>query len=217
MPEEALPRPQARSRPNKSKGPIVDLLKVLLKAKCEEHGVAQKLVATVDDLERIAAGGEREIPPLTGWRHEIFGKDALRLKRGEVALTADSNGVRLISTDPDGSSHKEGSDATVRCNSLLTTSNPAPWSQVQAPRDGSQPSLDKFAVEMRILAAHMKRHFAGTPFQSRSRQNAGSAAESVSPRRSETPTSFACSTIACSTRVRAGSVTGASPVPLYRA
>ena len=77
---------------------------MLLKAKCEEHGVAQKLVATVDDLERIAAGGEREIPPLTGWRHEIFGKDALRLKRGEVALTADSNGVRLISTDPDGSS-----------------------------------------------------------------------------------------------------------------
>ena len=104
MPEEALPRPQARSRPNKGKGPIVDLLKVLLKAKCEEHGVAQKLVATVDDLERIAAGGEREIPPLTGWRHEIFGKDALRLKRGEVALTADSNGVRLIGTDPDGSS-----------------------------------------------------------------------------------------------------------------
>ncbi len=101
MPEDELPAPPARRRPGKGKGPLVDLLKVLLKAKCEEHGVAQKLVATADDLERIAAVGEDGIPPLTGWRREIFGRDALRLKRGEVALTADSNGIRLIGTDPD--------------------------------------------------------------------------------------------------------------------
>ena len=103
MPDEALPKPEARPRQNRGRGPLVELLKVLLKAKCEEHGVAQKLVATVDDLERIAAGGERGVPPLTGWRREVFGEDALRLTRGEVALTADSSGIRLIgSAPPDG-------------------------------------------------------------------------------------------------------------------
>lgn len=101
MPEEQLPKPETGSRPNKTKGPIVDLLKVLLKAKCEEHGVAQKLVASVDDLERIAADGETEIPPLMGWRYEVFGEDALRLKRGELALAADTHGIRLIPTSSD--------------------------------------------------------------------------------------------------------------------
>ena len=98
LPESELPKSEARPRPIKGKGPVVDLLKVLLKAKCEEHGVAQKLVASVDDLERIAADDKREISPLMGWRHEIFGEDALRLKRGEIAIAADAHGIRLIST-----------------------------------------------------------------------------------------------------------------------
>lgn len=103
IPDGELPRPEVRSRPNRSKGPVIELLKVLLKAKCEKHGVAQKLVATTDDLERIAAGDERGVSPLTGWRREIFGEDALRLTRGEIALTADSSGVRLIgAAPPDG-------------------------------------------------------------------------------------------------------------------
>ena len=63
------------------------LLKVLLKAKCESHGVAQKLVASVADLELIAADDKAEVPALSGWRREIFGADALRLKHGELALT----------------------------------------------------------------------------------------------------------------------------------
>ena len=105
LPEAELPKPEARVRPQKGKGPIVDLLKVLLKAKCEEHGVAQKLVASVDDLERIAADDGREISPLMGWRHEVFGEDALRLKRGDLALAADSHGIRLIRTDSSFKTH----------------------------------------------------------------------------------------------------------------
>ena len=99
VPNEELPKPENKPRPTKSKGPVVDLLKVLLKAKCEEHGVAQKLVASVDDLERIAADGDLEIAPLLGWRHEVFGEDALKLRRGELALAADRQGIRLILTD----------------------------------------------------------------------------------------------------------------------
>lgn len=99
VPTEELPKPETKPRPNKGKSPVVDLLKVLLKAKCAEHGVAQKLVASVDDLERIAADGALENAALIGWRHEVFGEDALKLKHGEIALAADSKGIRLIPTD----------------------------------------------------------------------------------------------------------------------
>ncbi len=68
-------------------GPVVELLKVLLKAKCDEHDVAQKLVATTSDLERIAADDNAAVAPLHGWRREVFGEAALALKRGEIALS----------------------------------------------------------------------------------------------------------------------------------
>ncbi|HPE26478.1 ribonuclease D, partial [Albidovulum sp.] len=66
---------------------LADLLRVLLKAKSEEAGVAQKLIATSSDLDVIAAGG-REVQALKGWRREVFGQDALRLCSGEIALSA---------------------------------------------------------------------------------------------------------------------------------
>ncbi|MCL7465093.1 ribonuclease D [Phaeovulum sp. NW3] len=74
---------------------LADLLRVLLKAKSEEAGVAAKLIATSSDLDRIAAG-KRDVPALTGWRHEVFGHDALRLARGEIALTAAGGAVRVV-------------------------------------------------------------------------------------------------------------------------
>ncbi|WP_339829331.1 ribonuclease D [uncultured Parvibaculum sp.] len=79
-------------------GPLVELLKVLLKIKCEEHDVAQKLVANVADLERIAAHAEPDVPALKGWRRELFGEDALRLKRGELAIGANGRKILLIET-----------------------------------------------------------------------------------------------------------------------
>lgn len=66
---------------------LIDLLRVLLKAAAARHGVAPRLIADADDLERIAMEAAPDVPALSGWRRELFGEDALRLKRGEIALT----------------------------------------------------------------------------------------------------------------------------------
>jgi ribonuclease D len=77
-------------------GPLIELLRVLLKQRCEEHQVAQKLVATAEDLEAIAADDNASVPALSGWRHQIFGKDALALKHGRLALTVRRNRIVLV-------------------------------------------------------------------------------------------------------------------------
>ena len=84
-------------------GPLVELLRVLLKQRCEEHQVAQKLLASADDLDAIAADDEAPVRALSGWRREIFGKDALALKHGRLALTVRRNRISLIElSDGDG-------------------------------------------------------------------------------------------------------------------
>ncbi len=82
--------------PNPASGAIIELLKVLLKARAEDAGVASKLIATVSDLEKIANDDEADTPALQGWRREAFGEDALRLKRGELALVLDGQRVRVV-------------------------------------------------------------------------------------------------------------------------
>jgi len=77
-------------------GAVVELLKVLLKARAEDAGVASKLIATVSDLEQIANDDDAKTQALTGWRREAFGEDALRLKRGELALVLDGTRVRVV-------------------------------------------------------------------------------------------------------------------------
>jgi len=77
-------------------GAIVELLKVLLKARAEDAGVASKLIATVSDLEKIAGDDSADTPALHGWRREAFGEDALRLKHGELALVLDGARVRVV-------------------------------------------------------------------------------------------------------------------------
>ncbi|EEW24722.1 ribonuclease D [Rhodobacter ferrooxidans] len=74
---------------------LADLLRVLLKAKSESLGVAARLIASAADLDAIAAG-VRDLPTLHGWRLEAFGNDALRLCRGEIALSAKGNEVRVV-------------------------------------------------------------------------------------------------------------------------
>ena len=68
----------------------------MLKQRCEDFEVAQKLVASADDLEAIAADDRRRGPALTGWRREVFGDDALALKHGKLALTAGRNRIELV-------------------------------------------------------------------------------------------------------------------------
>ncbi len=71
---------------------LADLLRVLLKARADAAGVAQKLIATSADLDQIAAG-ERDVQALKGWRKSVFGRDALRLIEGRVALRAEGRSV----------------------------------------------------------------------------------------------------------------------------
>lgn len=74
---------------------LADLLRVLLKAKTENIGVAAKLIASTSDLDALASG-EREIAPLRGWRYEVFGQDALRLCNGEIGLVAKGKSVKTF-------------------------------------------------------------------------------------------------------------------------
>ncbi|MBO6835944.1 MAG: ribonuclease D [Alphaproteobacteria bacterium] len=96
VPKEDLPRPPKQERPQPGLGPMTDLLKVLLKSNCETAGVASRLIANGEDLERIAADDEADVPALSGWRRELFGEDALALKRGRIALTCGANGIDVI-------------------------------------------------------------------------------------------------------------------------
>ena len=75
---------------------LADLLRVLLKAKSENAGVAQKLIASAADLDGIAAG-QRDAQALSGWRREVFGEDALRLCDGKIGLVARGNSVEVFS------------------------------------------------------------------------------------------------------------------------
>lgn len=77
-------------------GPLTDLLKVLLKQRSEESGVAPKLIANVADLERIASDESPDVPAMKGWRFEIFGQYAVDLKQGKLALASENDAVVLV-------------------------------------------------------------------------------------------------------------------------
>ena len=82
-----------KPRNNSNGAAIVELLKVLLRMTAERHAVASKVIATVDDLEEIAADDAADVPALRGWRRELFGDAALKLKRGELALAIEKGRV----------------------------------------------------------------------------------------------------------------------------
>ncbi len=96
LPEADCPRLEQPQKLPKGIGPLVDLLRVLLRLASEEHDVAQRLIATTGDLERIAADDKADVAALKGWRFEVFGEAALALKRGELAIRANGRRVELI-------------------------------------------------------------------------------------------------------------------------
>ncbi|WP_319529143.1 ribonuclease D [uncultured Cohaesibacter sp.] len=96
LPNDELPDvPKGKSQPEGS-GAAVDLMKVLLKLTSERHGVAAKVIATVDDLEKIACSDDADVPALNGWRRELFGQYALKVKTGEMALRLEGKKVGVI-------------------------------------------------------------------------------------------------------------------------
>lgn len=102
LPDDQIPKPADRVDLPRGLGPVVDLLKVLLKMKCDEHGVASKLVANSADIDAIAADDKADVPALHGWRRELFGEDALKLKHGRLGLgfCTDGRKLRLVPLEP---------------------------------------------------------------------------------------------------------------------
>ena len=94
-------RPEDQPKRDNDKGKmnvnpaVADMLRVLLKGKAEEYGVAAKLIATASDLDAIA-GGRRDAAALRGWRATVFGEDALKLCDGKIALRVKGAQIEAI-------------------------------------------------------------------------------------------------------------------------
>lgn len=99
MKPEDIPRAVEENDQIQVNPALADLLRVLLKARAETSGVAQKLIANTSELDGIA-GGLRDLPSLKGWRAELFGNDAVRLCRGELALAAKGKQVMTVELPP---------------------------------------------------------------------------------------------------------------------
>ena len=99
QPKDSWPRVERAEPPAPALLPVIELLKVLLKRKCAAHGVAQKLVCPGPDIEKLAADDAADIPALKGWRREVFGDDALRLKAGSLGLAIRGQEVVEIPLD----------------------------------------------------------------------------------------------------------------------
>jgi ribonuclease D len=105
---DAVPLPDSELPPREDRKPglgkdgalIADLLKLLLKVRAKEADVAPKLIARSDELEAIAAGARDDLPLLTGWRYEVFGKDALALVEGRLAFSVRSG--RMVMSELPG-------------------------------------------------------------------------------------------------------------------
>ena len=95
LPSDQAPRPAKQNDRQQANPALADLLRVLLKAKAEKAGVAQKLIATTSELDNIASG-LRDGLALRGWRAEVFGDDALRLCDGKIALAAKGSNVEIV-------------------------------------------------------------------------------------------------------------------------
>lgn len=95
---EALTKAQLPPMPERYRGPspkgaVGDLLRVLLKAVSEQHGVATRIIATSDDIDAIVLDDEADVPALKGWRRKLFGDKALAVKHGRVGLAATRKGI----------------------------------------------------------------------------------------------------------------------------
>lgn len=96
LPESELPK-IARAKPRPATPPMADLLKVLLKIKCEQSRVATRMVASAQELEAWAADPNKtDLRALHGWRNDIFGNDARKLMKGDLALTANRGNIEVV-------------------------------------------------------------------------------------------------------------------------
>lgn len=96
LPKESLPELSRNERKAPPPADVIDLLRVLLKHACDYYQVAPKLIASASDLEALARSDKAPIPAMSGWRREIFGEQALRLKRGEISLKLKDGTLEIV-------------------------------------------------------------------------------------------------------------------------
>lgn len=98
--EAYAPKVEKPAPPPQGIGPTVELLKVYLKLVADEAGVATRLIATVPDLEKIAVDDNAPVPAMQGWRREVFGEPAIRLKKGLIGLSLQEG--KVVAKDVEG-------------------------------------------------------------------------------------------------------------------
>jgi ribonuclease D len=96
MPSSSLPEAEKRGQAKRPPAAVMELLRVLLKHVTDKHDIAPRLIASADELELLASDDKAPIRALNGWRREIFGDLALRLKQGDIALAVKKNRIVLI-------------------------------------------------------------------------------------------------------------------------
>lgn len=99
-PETEYPQFEHQEKREKAPQALIDLLKVLLKHVTEEFEVAPRLIASADDIEKLAMNDKADIPALSGWRYEIFGQIALELKKGRLALSVTNGKTKILPISP---------------------------------------------------------------------------------------------------------------------
>jgi ribonuclease D len=97
LPKEQMPKLPKSFQPPEGSSAAAELLKVLLRIVAEKEGVASKVLASSDDIDRIAAEGEEaDVPALQGWRRAVFGEAALKLVRGEIGIKFDKRKIAVF-------------------------------------------------------------------------------------------------------------------------
>jgi ribonuclease D len=102
MPADQWPQVDQPKPLTQSQSALLELLKVLLRIKSDQNGVAAKIIATSDDLELFARGHDDQCSVLRGWRRKIYGEDALALRDGKLALGLDKKGLKLVDVKTGG-------------------------------------------------------------------------------------------------------------------
>ncbi len=96
IPQNEWPHVETPRQLTQQQSALGELLRVLLRIKSDEHGVAGKLIATSDDIDQIVRHQDDHCHALRGWRMEVFGKDAISLREGKLALSIDKKGLKLL-------------------------------------------------------------------------------------------------------------------------
>ena len=94
--KDSWPQPPERKHQERAPAAVLEMLRVLLKHVCDDEGVAPRLVASASELEALALSDDKNQPVLQGWRYEVFGKQAIAMKQGKIAMALKDGDIRFI-------------------------------------------------------------------------------------------------------------------------